>query len=155
MNSLDEKIDHAIVPGSPPDVPTYSRDMHKRTRNWRLSGYDPKADERTIATELKTEPRLAVLPAFELEDPWLHDRAGLSHPPLIVGYAHAGPIIARGIMMLSNEAIFITIWFVVAAVNMWIGIARAGYSFTEALPIFLLIFLVPAAAAILIKWKFF
>ena len=24
--------------------------------------------------------------------------------------------------MLSNEAIFITIWFVVAAVNMWIGV---------------------------------
>jgi hypothetical protein len=155
LNSIDEKIDHAIVPGSPPDVPTYSRDMHKRTRNWRLSGYDPKADERTIATELKTGPRLAVLPAFELEDPWLHDRAGLSNPPLIVGYAHAGPIIARGIIMLSNEAIFITIWFVVAAVNMWIGIARAGYSFAEAFPIFLLIFLVPAAAAILITWKFF
>jgi hypothetical protein len=50
--------------------------------------------------------------------------------------------------------IFITIWFVVAAVNMWIGVAQAGYSFTEELPIFLLIFLLPAAAAILIKWKF-
>jgi hypothetical protein len=51
--------------------------------------------------------------------------------------------------------IFMTIWFVVAAVNMWIGVAQAGYSFTEELPIFLLIFLLPAAAAILIKWKFF
>jgi hypothetical protein len=49
--------------------------------------------------------------------------------------------------------IFMTIWFVVAAVNMWIGVARAGYSFTEEFPIFLLIFLLPAAAAILIKWK--
>ena len=36
-----------------------------------------------------------------------------------------------------------------------IGVAQAGYSFTEEFPIFLLIFLVPAAAAILIKWKFF
>jgi hypothetical protein len=51
--------------------------------------------------------------------------------------------------------LFITIWFVVAAVNMWIGVARAGYSFTEEFPIFLLIFLLPAAAAIFIKWKFF
>ena len=76
QNSIDEKIDHAFVPDSPADVPTYSRHMHKRTRNWRLSGYDPKADESTIATDRKTEPRLAVLPAFELEDPWLHDRAG-------------------------------------------------------------------------------
>jgi hypothetical protein len=63
-------------------------------------------------------------------------------------------ILARGIMMLSHEAIFSTIGFVVAAVKMWIGVAQAGYSFAEELPIFLLIFLVPAAA-IVIKWKFF
>jgi hypothetical protein len=47
-------------------------------------------------------------------------------------------------MMLSHEAIFMTIWFVGAAVNMGIGVAQAGYSVTEALPIVLLIFLVPA-----------
>ena len=51
--------------------------------------------------------------------------------------------------------IFMTIWFVVAAVNMWIGVAQAGYSFTEELPIFLVIFVLPAAAALVIKWKFF
>jgi hypothetical protein len=78
---------------------------------------------------------------------------GLSNPPLIVGYAHVGPIIARGIMMFSHEAIFMTIWFVGAAVNMGIGVAQAGYSVTEAFPIVLLIFLVPAAAAIMIKWQ--
>ena len=128
-----------------------SRDMHKHTRNWRLSGYDPKADERTIVTELNTEPRLAVRPAFELEDPWLHDRAGLSNPPLIVGYAHAGPILARSIITLSHEPIFSTIWFAVAAINMWIGVAQADYSFAEELPIFRLIVLVPAPAAIVIK----
>ena len=50
--------------------------------------------------------------------------------------------------------IVMTTWFMVAAVNMWIRVARAGYSFTEELPIFLLIFLVPTAAAISIKWKF-
>jgi hypothetical protein len=103
----------------------------------------------------RTEPRLAVLPAFALEDPWLPDRAGLSNPPLIVGDAHAGPLIARGIMMLSHEAIFSTIWCVVAVVHMWIGVARAGSSFAEELPIFLLSFLVPAAAAVVIKWQFF
>jgi hypothetical protein len=37
---------------------------------------------------------------------------------------------------------------------MWVGVARAGYSVAEELPIFLLIFGVPAAAAILIKWRF-
>jgi hypothetical protein len=62
---------------------------------------------------------------------------------------------ARGIILLSHEAIFSTIWCVVAAVNRWIGVAQAGYSFAEEFPIFLLIFLVPAAAAIVIKWTFF
>ena len=56
--------------------------------------------------------------------------------------------------MSTAGKIFMTIWFVVAAVNMWIGITRAGYSFTEEFPLFLLIFLLPAAAAVLIKWKF-
>ena len=50
-------------------------------------------------------------------------------------------------------AIFIAAWLVVAAVNMWIGVARAGYTVREELPIFLLIFLLPAAAAIFVRWK--
>jgi hypothetical protein len=49
-------------------------------------------------------------------------------------------------------AIFITIWFIVAAINMWIGVTQAGYSFKEELPVFLLIFLLPTAVAALIRW---
>lgn len=49
---------------------------------------------------------------------------------------------------------FVAIWFVVAATNMWLGVSRAGYSFREELPIFLLIFLLPAAIAVVVKWKF-
>jgi hypothetical protein len=48
---------------------------------------------------------------------------------------------------------FIAGWFVVAAVNMWLGVAKAGYSIAEELPIFLLIFGAPAALAGLIKWQ--
>jgi hypothetical protein len=36
---------------------------------------------------------------------------------------------------------------------MWVGVAKAGYSVGEELPIFLLIFGLPALAAILLKWK--
>jgi hypothetical protein len=36
---------------------------------------------------------------------------------------------------------------------MWIGVAKAGYSVAEELPIFALIFILPAAAAIIVKWK--
>jgi hypothetical protein len=37
---------------------------------------------------------------------------------------------------------------------MWVGVARAGYSVAEELPILLLLFGVPAVIAIILKWKF-
>ena len=49
---------------------------------------------------------------------------------------------------------YVALWLIVSSANMWVGVARAGYSVTEELPIFLLIFAVPAAAAILLKWRF-
>jgi hypothetical protein len=52
-------------------------------------------------------------------------------------------------------AIFVVLWFLVAAANMWIGVARAGYAFTDELPIFVLVFLLPAATALFVKWKYF
>ena len=48
---------------------------------------------------------------------------------------------------------YVALWFAIAAANMWIGVARAGYSVAEELPIFALIFALPAAVAILLKWK--
>ena len=56
--------------------------------------------------------------------------------------------------MTTATTTFIALWFVVAAANLWIGVSRVGYSFQEELPIFLLIFSLPAAVAILVKWKF-
>ena len=56
--------------------------------------------------------------------------------------------------MTTATVAFLVIWLVAAAANMWIGVSQAGYSFREELPIFLVIFLLPAAAAILAKWKF-
>jgi hypothetical protein len=50
-------------------------------------------------------------------------------------------------------AIFLGLWFVIAAVNMWIGVARAGYPVTEELPILLLIFGLPAIAAAVLRWR--
>jgi hypothetical protein len=56
--------------------------------------------------------------------------------------------------MTIATAAFVAIWFVAAALNMWVGVSRAGYSFQEELPIFLLIFLLPALVAVFAKWKF-
>jgi hypothetical protein len=55
---------------------------------------------------------------------------------------------------LTAVVAFIGLWLVVAAFNMWTGVAKAGYSAAEELPVFALIFLVPTAVAILLKWKF-
>jgi hypothetical protein len=49
---------------------------------------------------------------------------------------------------------YVALWLIIAAANMWIGVAKAGYSLAEELPIFALIFGVPAALAVLVKWKF-
>ncbi|MEF3109969.1 hypothetical protein QFI91_12850 [Raoultella sp. WB_B2P2-3] len=43
--------------------------------------------------------------------------------------------------------LFALLWFGLSAGNMILGVTRAGYSFQEELPIFLLIFLPPVLAA--------
>jgi len=55
---------------------------------------------------------------------------------------------------ITAAKVFLPIWLVVALVNMWIGVARAGYSVAEEIPIFLLIFAVPAVIAGFVWWKF-
>jgi hypothetical protein len=56
--------------------------------------------------------------------------------------------------MSLATGIFAAVWFVVAGVNMWMGVTKAGYSFREELPIFLVIFFVPVLVALIVKWKF-
>ena len=56
--------------------------------------------------------------------------------------------------MAAATAVFVLLWFIAAGANMWMGVTQAGYSVKEELPIFLLIFLVPAAVAVLVRWKF-
>jgi hypothetical protein len=71
-------------------------------------------------------------------------------------------VFAGGAKVLANHGggslrlaviAFCVVWFVIAAGNLWIGVSSAGYSFIEELPIFLLIFGVPAVAALVVQWK--
>lgn len=48
---------------------------------------------------------------------------------------------------------FIPTWFVIAAVNLWIGVTKAGYSVREELPILFIVFAVPAALAGAVIWR--
>lgn len=55
--------------------------------------------------------------------------------------------------MVTAARIFILIWLALAAYNMYVGVAHAGYSVAEELPILLVIFVIPAAVAGLVWWK--
>lgn len=48
---------------------------------------------------------------------------------------------------------FFPLWLVGAALNMWIGVNRAGYTYAQEFPIFLLVFGVPAIVALISWWR--
>lgn len=81
---------------------------------------------------------------------------------LLSGFLFLGGSLIVGKLFSSNypaatttaTAIFLAVWLAIAAANMWVGVAKAGYSISVELPIFALIFAVPAAAAVLVRWKF-
>ena len=47
---------------------------------------------------------------------------------------------------------FLPVWLFAAAINLWYGVAKAGYSVRDEAPIFLLIFAIPAVVALL-AWR--
>jgi hypothetical protein len=50
--------------------------------------------------------------------------------------------------------IFLPLWFLGAGINLWIGVSRAGYTFAEEAPVFLVVFGVPALIALAVWWRF-
>ena len=48
---------------------------------------------------------------------------------------------------------FIPLWMAVVAVNMWVGVAHAGYTVQQEAPILLLNMAVPVALALFLAWK--
>jgi hypothetical protein len=43
---------------------------------------------------------------------------------------------------------------VISVVNLWVGVSKAGYAVSDELPIFLLIFGLPAVVAVFLKWRY-
>ena len=69
---------------------------------------------------------------------------------LLIGRLVGGPAPAAGV---GAAKLFIPLWLVAAGINMWIGVSKAGYTVAEEAPIFLVVFAVPAAAALLVVWR--
>lgn len=66
----------------------------------------------------------------------------------LVGWRLGGPQSA-----LAAVKLFTAGWLIVALVNLWLGVSQAGYSMGEELPVFVVIFGIPAAAAALVGWR--
>ncbi len=49
---------------------------------------------------------------------------------------------------------FLPVWLALTVVNLWVGVAHAGYSVREELPILAIVFAVPALAAGLAIWHY-
>ena len=69
---------------------------------------------------------------------------------LLIGRLVGGQAPAEG--AAGAAKLFIPLWLLVAGVNLWIGVTRAGYTVAEEAPIFLVVFAVPAAVALLLVW---
>lgn len=79
---------------------------------------------------------------------------------LAVGFALLGVCLLVGKFTGGSPAalakaalVFLPLWLIGAGINMWIGVAKAGYTVREELPIFGVIFAVPAAVALALWWK--
>ena len=56
--------------------------------------------------------------------------------------------------LVNAARYFIVVWLVAAVVNLWVGVARAGYPLADEVPYFLIVFAVPALAAGFVWWRF-
>jgi hypothetical protein len=80
---------------------------------------------------------------------------------LLVGFLLLAASMLLGRLFSSNYSgamyaatlIFVALWLGISGANLWVGVAKAGYSLNEEFPIFLLIFGVPTIVAIFLKWR--
>ena len=56
------------------------------------------------------------------------------------------------VAMARMALVFLPVWLVVAGLNMWVGVAKAGYSVRDEAPIAALIFSIPALCALALWW---
>jgi hypothetical protein len=81
---------------------------------------------------------------------------------LLAGFLLLGACVIMAKLFAANypgasttaTGVFIVLWLAITALNMWVGVNKAGYTAGEELPIFLLLFAVPAIVAVILKWKF-
>jgi hypothetical protein len=64
-----------------------------------------------------------------------------------------GRMLAGAPGVATAALVFLPVWLVGAAINMYIGVTRAGHSVAAEAPIFVVVFAVPAAVALLARMR--
>ncbi len=70
---------------------------------------------------------------------------------LLMGWRASRPDRTAGFARAAR--LFLPVWLLAALINMWFGVTRAGYSVAEEAQVLLVVFAIPAAAAMLIWWR--
>ena len=70
---------------------------------------------------------------------------------LVVGRLVGG--VSQTAALARAALFFIALWAVGAGINMWLGVSKAGYSVSEELPVFFVVFGVPAVVALIAWWR--
>jgi hypothetical protein len=65
----------------------------------------------------------------------------------------AGRILGGATGTATAAIVFLPLWLAGAGINMYFGVKRAGYSIADETSIFLVVFIVPAEAALVLWWK--
>ncbi|HEV8259834.1 MAG TPA: hypothetical protein VGQ19_03640 [Burkholderiales bacterium] len=77
---------------------------------------------------------------------------------LAIGFGLLGLCVLIGYLLSGTAGIakaafiFLPLWLVGAGINMYMGVEQAGYSVAEEVPMFLLVFAVPAVGALMVWW---
>jgi hypothetical protein len=70
---------------------------------------------------------------------------------LLAACAAVGRVMGGAAGFSRAMLVFLPLWLVGAAINMALGVKKAGYSVADEFPIFLLVFAVPRGAAVVVE----
>ena len=73
---------------------------------------------------------------------------------LLIGRIMSSAISNPSMAVSRSALVFVPLWLIAAGINMWVGVAKEGYSVKEEIPFFFIVFLIPAAAALFIWWSY-
>jgi hypothetical protein len=73
---------------------------------------------------------------------------------LLAACVFLGRLVGGTAALSTSVLVFLPLWLIASAVNMAMGVKKAGYTMTEEAPVFLIVFAIPALVALFLRWRF-